>query len=163
MRQDGLRGRSRAAGAGIHLPDLDPCRRGLQQVDASEGRAGSSDRLQLRSRHAEPATGTAAGTHREQGLRPTTSFTYTTKGQLDTQTDAEGRVTKVTYSPTTGEALSITRNFGGLALLESKTYTPRGDIATATDARGFTSIFSYDAERHLVTTPAPLRARAERT
>ncbi|MGD9729114.1 MAG: RHS repeat-associated core domain-containing protein [Nitrospiraceae bacterium] len=91
------------------------------------------------------------------GVRPTTSFTYTSKGQLDTQTDAEGRVTKFAYSPTTGEMLSITRNQGGLNLVESKTYTSRGDVASATDARGFTSVFSYDAERHQVTatTPAP--------
>ena len=48
-----------------------------------------------------------------------------------------------------------TRNSGVLNLLESKTYITRGDVATATDERGFASVFSYDAERHLVTTTTP--------
>ena len=91
------------------------------------------------------------------GARPTTSFTYTTKGQIDTQTDPEGRVTQYTYDPTTGLALSVTRDFGAgrLNIAESKSYDPRGNVATETDARGNTSTFSYDLERQRVTATAP--------
>ncbi len=40
------------------------------------------------------------------GVRPTTSFTYTARGQVETVTDAEGMVTCNAYDPVTGDLLS---------------------------------------------------------
>ena len=67
------------------------------------------------------------------GGRPTTSYTYTSKG----------RVTKYAYFPT-GEAQTVTKNFGGLNLAENYVYDTRGNLTSLTDPRGFTTTYGYD-------------------
>lgn len=90
-------------------------------------------------------------------VRPETNFTYTSKGQLDTVTDAEGRVTKHAYAPSTGLETSVTTDYGTgrLNLVTAQTYDTVGNVASVTDPLSHTTTFTYDAERHRVTSTAP--------
>ena len=92
------------------------------------------------------------------GQTPITLFTYNSRGQVETVTDAEGRVSRNTYDPVNGNLLSTIEDDGGLNLTSSFGYDPVGNVTSETDPRGHTTTAEYNAMRQVerVTAPAPL-------
>ena len=88
--------------------------------------------------------------------RPTTNYTYTASGQLETQTDAEGRVTRYEYYPT-GDIKKQIADYGTgrFNLTTHYGYDVLGNLDTVTDPNGHTTNYGYDNERRLTNTYAP--------
>jgi RHS repeat-associated protein len=90
-------------------------------------------------------------------VNPVTSYTYTTVGLLQEETDPEGRVTTYEYD-TAGNLTARTGDAGRLNLRTTWTYdavgnalttvTPRGNVS-GTNPAPFTTTFTYDAKRRL--------------
>jgi RHS repeat-associated protein len=105
----------------------------------------------------QPAVSRGTGT---APVSPVTRYTYTPLGLLESETDAEGRVTRHQYDAT-GNMISRTVDDGAgrLNLRTTWTYdavgnalsvvTPRGNVAGGTPAT-FTTVSTYDAKRRLV-------------
>jgi RHS repeat-associated protein len=89
------------------------------------------------------------------GQVPTTSFTYTARGQLETLTDAEGKVTRHEYDPSSGNVLRIVDDDGGLSLSTSYGYDAVGNRTHVTNPRGNATTLGYDANRRLEQSEAP--------
>ncbi len=83
--------------------------------------------------------------------RPVTVYAYNSLGQVDTLTDPEGKVTKSVYDSIANNSmlLSVTDDFGGVALQTSYTYDSHGNVETLTDGRGNTTTNSFDGLRRL--------------
>jgi RHS repeat-associated protein len=96
---------------------------------------------------------------------PVSSFTYGAHGLVATATDAEGRVKRYSYDPTTFNLLSTTEDSGRLNLTTSYTYDAVGNQVSVTDPRGNTSVKTYDGMRRVtqVTPPAPFTANITKT
>jgi len=85
------------------------------------------------------------------------AYTYDTKGNILTATDALGYVTTNTYD-TSNNLLSVSKPIGGgVNALTSYTYNSFGEILTTTDPLGNVTTNTYDSHGNLltVTTPAP--------
>jgi len=89
------------------------------------------------------------------GNIPQTNFSYNTRGQVETRTDAEGRTIDYTCDGTTGDLLSITIDKTGLNLTTQMTYDSVGNMLSKTDPNGQTTTFQYDNMRRLKQTTAP--------
>jgi YD repeat-containing protein len=89
------------------------------------------------------------------GQSPVTTFTYNGRGQVLTQTDAEGTETAFGYDPATADLLTRTDDVGGLHVLTSMTYDDFGNVTSVTDPRGNRAIFTLDFMRRVVRTQAP--------
>jgi RHS repeat-associated protein len=89
--------------------------------------------------------------------RPVVQFTYYPDGQLETQTDAEGIITKYEYyDPNQGAGLKKTIvDYGGLNLTSEYTYDDVGNTTSIKDPRGNVTQFEYYASRLLKKTTAP--------
>jgi RHS repeat-associated protein len=96
---------------------------------------------------------------------PVSSFTYGAHGLVATATDAEGRVKRYSYDPTTFNLLSTTEDSGRLNLTTSYTYDAVGNQVSVTDPRGNTTVKTYDGMRRVtqVTPPAPFTANITKT
>ncbi len=96
---------------------------------------------------------------------PVSSFTYGAHGLVATATDAEGRVKRYSYDPTTFNLLSTIEDSGRLNLTTSYTYDAVGNQLSVTDPRGNTSTKTYDGMRRVVqvTPPAPFAANITKT
>ncbi len=88
---------------------------------------------------------------------PTTLFTYNTRGQILTKTDAEGRVTRNTYDSATADLLSTIVDDGGLNLTTQFGYNPVGNVTSESDPMGRTTAYDYDDMRRRIQeiSPAP--------
>ncbi len=95
-------------------------------------------------------------------VSPVITATYGARGLPATLTDADGRVTKYTYSSTTFDLLSTVQDFGigRLNLTTVVTYDAIGNKLTSTDPRGFKTTFGYNMGRLLnkITPGAPFAA-----
>jgi RHS repeat-associated protein len=98
-------------------------------------------------------------------VSPVSTFAYGARGLVSTATDAEGRVKKYSYDPTTFDLLSTIEDSGRLNLTTSYTYDTVGNQITATDPRGNTTVKAYDSMRRVVqvTPPAPFTANITTT
>jgi len=85
------------------------------------------------------------------GVIPTTIYTYTDQGQIETETDPTEKVTKYTYETnSSGNVKSIIEDFGRLNLPTTFEYHATGDLWKKTDALNNTTTFVlYDKERRL--------------
>ncbi|RLD01051.1 MAG: hypothetical protein DRI32_09660, partial [Chloroflexi bacterium] len=91
------------------------------------------------------------------GKIPQTNFSYNTRGQVITRTDAEGRTTDYTYDAATGDLLAVTVDKLGLNIVTRMTYDSAGNMLSKTDPNGQVTAFQYDNMRRLkqITDPAP--------
>ncbi len=72
-------------------------------------------------------------------------YTYESSfNQLDTMTDALGRVTDYDYDAS-GNVITITRPVGGLNPVSTYTYNSRGQVLTETDPESMVTRYTYDA------------------
>jgi RHS repeat-associated protein len=86
---------------------------------------------------------------------PTTNYTYTAVGLLDTITDPSGVAVKYTYDPS-GNRTKAQVNPTGLNVFKDYGYDSVGNITSVTNGRGNATGFLYDAARRVtrVTSPA---------
>ncbi len=87
------------------------------------------------------------------------TYAYNSRGQLETQTNEAGIVTRFAYDGATGDLRQRTVGFGtALASTSSATYDGNGNVLTSTDPLSHTTSFQYDARNRVtqVTAPAPL-------
>ncbi len=109
------------------------------------------------------AYGGGAPAHRPasvtDGGANTTTYTYTSTGQVATITNAKGEVTTFTYETNTddpalfGRLLSITGDVPGGN--RTFTYDAAGRVATTTDSEGYTLAYDYDSLDRLRTVTYP--------
>ncbi|MFC1765443.1 RHS repeat-associated core domain-containing protein [Planctomycetota bacterium] len=100
--------------------------------------------------------------------QPVVSFTYTSYGQLETTTDAEGLVSKLEYYPAaSGGALKKTIDDYGdashLNITSEITYNSAGQVLTATDPKGNTAQNQYSTGGRLMKTISPAPFNYETT
>lgn len=92
------------------------------------------------------------------GQIPIAFFTYNQYGQIETETDPNGIVTKYEYDQATGYITKVMNNYGGEVSEYSQTvfgYDLVGNVTAVTNARGFATQFNYDAQNNLVKSIAP--------
>ena len=114
------------------LYDVDPANGNILSVTKVVGQVGGSDDLVSR-------------------------FTYTASGQIDTTTDAIGRITDFDYD-SRGRIIASTRAKGTpLQTLETYEYDVAGNLIATIDANGNRSTYQYDAMGRLtrITLPDP--------
>lgn len=94
-------------------------------------------------------------------VRPLTTYTYNTRGQVVDTTDPEGRVTRNAWD-NIGRLASVTEDFGPGHLNLTKAY-PHNAIGDKnyTDPSGVDFNFSYDQDRHLISEYVPLGVRTQ--
>lgn len=94
------------------------------------------------------------------GFTPTVTLTWNARGQVLTQTDETGIVTKYVYDAVTEKLTSVVSDFGvgRLNLTTNLGYNAWGDILSIQDPRGNTTNRVFDVLRRLtqITAPAPL-------
>ena len=88
------------------------------------------------------------------GETPTTAFTHTAQGLVQTITDAEGMVTRLEYNAA-GEIVSMIADYGNLNLTTTLVRDAGGNITELTDPQSNTTTFAYDDNRRLTQTVAP--------
>jgi len=103
----------------------------------------------------------------EDANRPTVQYTYNTYGQVETQTDPNGMVTKLEYY-TAAEGAGLKKtivDYGGLNLTAELTYDSVGRVATAEDPRGNVATNEYSLGGLLTKTtpPSPFNTSAYQT
>jgi YD repeat-containing protein len=85
------------------------------------------------------------------GANQSTSIVYNGRGQVQTITDAEGKVTKFVYQedntqPEFAKILTVTAGFGSATpATTTYAYDAYGRISTVTDPEGYTVTLAYDA------------------
>ncbi len=93
---------------------------------------------------------TGHGTNNDQNIR--TSLTYNSRGQVETQTDALGSLTRYTYDAL-GRVITGVKNDGGSSaptgVATHYTYDALGKMLTSTDALSQTVTYSYDRANRL--------------
>ncbi|MEW6747577.1 MAG: RHS repeat-associated core domain-containing protein [Planctomycetota bacterium] len=91
------------------------------------------------------------------GDTPQFLYTYNSRGQIVTETDPGGMVTRHTYDALTADHLTVSVDDGGLSLTMQMTYDAAGNRTQSIDPRGHATAYAYDAKRELsqVTTPPP--------
>jgi RHS repeat-associated protein len=85
------------------------------------------------------------------GFTPTTSMTYTARGQVETLTEPTGIVSKWVYDISTERCTSAIHDFGAgrLNLTMNFGHNSRGDTTSVQDARGNTTSFVFDVLRRV--------------
>ncbi len=86
---------------------------------------------------------------------PTTTLTYTVRGQVETVEDPTGIVTEFTYDSTTEKLEQVVQDVGGLDLTTVFDHNSRGDVISVTDPNGNETVVNYDPLRRVIQVEAP--------
>lgn len=88
-------------------------------------------------------------------LTPTTTFTYTVRGQIETVEDPTGVITEFTYDSTTEKLEQVVRDVGNLDLTTIYDHNSRGDVISITDPNSNETTIDYDPLRRVIQVVAP--------
>ncbi|MGH7484017.1 MAG: RHS repeat-associated core domain-containing protein, partial [bacterium] len=91
---------------------------------------------------------------------PENSFTWNSRGQIETATDATGIVTQFNYDSSTEKLTSVVADYGTSSHLNLTTnfvYDTVGNLTSIQDPNGNTTSFEFDSERRVTqkTDPTP--------
>ena len=89
------------------------------------------------------------------GVRPSISYTYNTRGQILTVTDPENKITRNTYDGDTGDLVQTVDDFGGQGITLAWTYDAVGNRTSVTDPNGNTTALYYDDLRQMTADVSP--------